>query len=342
MPDRHAPRAQAGSTHDRNHITQCTAGPPPRAEPDRSQGRRRRGRPGPVLRPRSDHLPDRLHHPHRARRLRAPRLRRRLADPSRGGEGRVDRSGGAADPSGAAVGRHRPRAAGARRPDPGRQQRPLAERRPRLGRARSRRRDHPLASAASRTRATPYPARLPRRARAGARRRRERGRRGDRHRPGDGLTGMPVPRLVRSADDRLIAGVCGGIAAALSLDANLVRFVFALLALAGGAGILLYLAIWAWTSERSRLAPVLLLFAGVALLRGIGLRWTAVVAIAMIGVGLAMIWRRGGLRPGAAVPPVGVGLAMAGGVVLLTGGGTSVGFASPGAVAAALLLILGP
>ena len=153
---------------------------------------------------------------------------------------------------------------------------------------------------------------------------------------------MPAPRLARSADDRLIAGVCGGIAAALSLDANLVRFVFALLALAGGAGILLYLAIWAWTSERSRLAPVLLLFAGVALLRGIGLRWTAVVAIAMIGVGLAMIWRRGGLRPGAAVPPVGVGLAMAGGVVLLTGGGTSVGFASPGAVAAALLLILGP
>ncbi len=62
----------------------------------------------------------------------------------------------------------------------------------------------------------------------------------------------------------------------------------------------------------------------------------------MIGIGLTLIWRRGGLRPGAAVPPVGVGLAMAGGVVLLTGGGTSVGFASPGAVAAALLLILGP
>jgi len=153
---------------------------------------------------------------------------------------------------------------------------------------------------------------------------------------------MPVPRLARSADDRLIAGVCGGIAAALGVDANLVRFVFALLALAGGAGILLYFALWAWTSERSRIAPVLLLLAGLALLRGIGLRWTAVVAVAMIGIGLTLIWRRGGLRPGAAVPPVGVGLAMAGGVVLLTGGGTSVGFASPGAVAAALLLILGP
>jgi signal transduction histidine kinase len=33
---------------------------------------------------------------------------------------------------------------------------------------------------------------------------------------------------------------------------------------------------------------------------------------------------------------------MAGGVVLLTGGGTSVGFASPGAIAAALFLVLGP
>ncbi|MEP6976742.1 MAG: PspC domain-containing protein [Thermoleophilia bacterium] len=153
---------------------------------------------------------------------------------------------------------------------------------------------------------------------------------------------MPLPRLARSADDRLIAGVCGGIAAALGVDANLVRFVFALLALAGGAGILLYLALWAWMSERARIAPALLLLAGVSLLRGIGLRWTAVVAVAMIAIGLTLIWRRGGFRPGASVPPVGVGLAMAGGVVLLTGGGTSVGFASPGAIAAALLLILGP
>jgi signal transduction histidine kinase len=153
---------------------------------------------------------------------------------------------------------------------------------------------------------------------------------------------VALPRLTRSADDRLIAGVCGGIAAALGVDANLVRFVFALLALAGGAGILLYLALWAWTSERSRIASALLLFAGVTLLRGVGLRWTAVVAVAMIGVGLTMIWRRGGFRPGAPVPPIGVGLAMAGAVVLLTGGGTSVGFASPGAIAAALLLILGP
>jgi signal transduction histidine kinase len=95
-------------------------------------------------------------------------------------------------------------------------------------------------------------------------------------------------------------------------------------------------------SERSRIAPALLLLAGVSLLRGIGLRWTAVAAVAIIAIGLTLIWRRGGFRPGAPVPPVGVGLAMAGGVVLLTGGGTSVGFASPGAIAAALFLVLGP
>jgi phage shock protein C len=46
-----------------------------------------------------------------------------------------------------------------------------------------------------------------------------------------------------SRDDRIVAGVCGGLAATLGVDATLVRLVFALLALAGGAGILLYLAV---------------------------------------------------------------------------------------------------
>lgn len=155
---------------------------------------------------------------------------------------------------------------------------------------------------------------------------------------------MPLPQLARSVDDRLIAGVCGGIAASLNVDANLVRLVFAVLALAGGAGILLYFALWAWMSSgRRRVATVLFVVAGIALLDGLGLRGTAVVAVAMIAVGLTMIWRVGGsVRPGAPVPVVGVGLAIAGGIVLLGGGGSSVTFASPGAVAAALLLIVGP
>jgi signal transduction histidine kinase len=154
---------------------------------------------------------------------------------------------------------------------------------------------------------------------------------------------MPFPQLVRS-NDRVVAGVCGGIAAALDVDPTLVRLVFALLALAGGAGVLLYLALWAWTSGRREwLAIALLFLAGLSLLHGIGLSGTAVVAVAMIAGGLTLIWRQGGsLRPGAPFSVVGVALAVAGAVVLLTGGGWSIGFAAPGTVGAALLLVVAP
>jgi phage shock protein C len=53
----------------------------------------------------------------------------------------------------------------------------------------------------------------------------------------------------QSEDDRVLAGVCGGVASALVVDATLVRLAFALLALAGGAGILLYLALWVYGSR---------------------------------------------------------------------------------------------
>ena len=58
---------------------------------------------------------------------------------------------------------------------------------------------------------------------------------------------MAIPTFVRSSDDRVVAGVCAGIAQTLGVDATLIRLVFALLALAGGAGVLLYLALWAST-----------------------------------------------------------------------------------------------
>ena len=53
---------------------------------------------------------------------------------------------------------------------------------------------------------------------------------------------MPLTRLRRSTDDRVVLGVCGGIAEAIDVDPTLVRLVFALLALAGGAGVVLYFA----------------------------------------------------------------------------------------------------
>ena len=55
------------------------------------------------------------------------------------------------------------------------------------------------------------------------------------------------PRFAPSSDERVIAGVCAGIAQTLAVDVTLVRLVFALLALAGGAGIVLYLALWAYS-----------------------------------------------------------------------------------------------
>ena len=61
---------------------------------------------------------------------------------------------------------------------------------------------------------------------------------------------MPLRTFAPSSDERVIAGICAGIARTLAVDPTLVRLVFALLALAGGAGIVLYLALWAWASGR--------------------------------------------------------------------------------------------
>src|ERR687886_494716 len=62
---------------------------------------------------------------------------------------------------------------------------------------------------------------------------------------------MPLSRFRRDPDAGVLAGVCAGIARTLGVDPTLVRLIFALLALAGGAGILLYLALWAYDGRRS-------------------------------------------------------------------------------------------
>jgi phage shock protein C len=51
-------------------------------------------------------------------------------------------------------------------------------------------------------------------------------------------------RLFRSSTDRMIAGVCGGLAKYFSVDATIVRLVFLLLFFLGGSGFLLYLILW--------------------------------------------------------------------------------------------------
>lgn len=51
-------------------------------------------------------------------------------------------------------------------------------------------------------------------------------------------------RLTRSSRDRKIAGVCGGLAEFSGIDATVIRILFVILALAGGPGLLVYLALW--------------------------------------------------------------------------------------------------
>ncbi|WP_432418619.1 PspC domain-containing protein [Corynebacterium breve] len=51
-------------------------------------------------------------------------------------------------------------------------------------------------------------------------------------------------RLVRSRTDRMIAGVCGGIAETYGINATLVRLLFVAATLLGFSGVLLYIIAW--------------------------------------------------------------------------------------------------
>jgi phage shock protein C len=51
-------------------------------------------------------------------------------------------------------------------------------------------------------------------------------------------------KLYRSKTDRKLAGVCGGLAQYFNLDATLIRVLFVVLAVLGGSGLVIYLAMW--------------------------------------------------------------------------------------------------
>ncbi len=156
----------------------------------------------------------------------------------------------------------------------------------------------------------------------------------------------PTPALAfeRSGDDRVVAGVCGGLAKRLGVDATLVRLAFALLALAGGAGILLYFALWVYAGGRRPWAGrALVVISAAALLLALGLSRTSVLGAGLLVAGVAIVAARGGsLRPGGSLPIPGIALTMAGSVILLGHVGASGSFVAPGVIAGALLLVLGP
>lgn len=55
---------------------------------------------------------------------------------------------------------------------------------------------------------------------------------------------IPYKRLYRSRSERKIAGVCGGLAAYFRVDPFLIRLIFILFFLAGGAALLVYVIMW--------------------------------------------------------------------------------------------------
>jgi phage shock protein C len=64
---------------------------------------------------------------------------------------------------------------------------------------------------------------------------------------------MEEPRkLYRSRNQRMIAGVCGGLADYFNLDATLVRVLFLLLAVFGGTGLVIYIVMWVIVPDISK------------------------------------------------------------------------------------------
>jgi len=74
-------------------------------------------------------------------------------------------------------------------------------------------------------------------------------------RPAAPGAGPEQRRLVRSRSNRIVAGVCAGLADYLGVDRTVVRLAFVVLALAGGGGVILYLIGWILIPEADPNAP---------------------------------------------------------------------------------------
>ncbi len=63
-------------------------------------------------------------------------------------------------------------------------------------------------------------------------------------------------QFARSKTDRMIGGVCGGLARYFNIDPTIVRLVFVLAVLLGGASPLIYLVLWVVMPEEQAAASV--------------------------------------------------------------------------------------
>jgi signal transduction histidine kinase len=163
---------------------------------------------------------------------------------------------------------------------------------------------------------------------------------------------LALPRVARD-DDRVVAGVCGGIARALDADVTFVRLTFSLLAFASGAGIVAYVGAWAMlpapgaslpSRKRRVFGAILLVWGAVLALRGLGVADSIVWPLAFFAAGLVLLGGTTfGLEERRARVAAGV-LILIGVVTFVTNNtsGSASTVLAPGAVAIALLLILAP
>ena len=123
-------------------------------------------------------------------------------------------------------------------------------------------------------------------------------------------TPATTPRLYRSSTDRAIAGVCGGLAHYFKVDPALVRILFIVFALAGGASLLLYLilsiavpsdhgapvATVSTGGGQEMLASILIAVGGIWLLANLGaftfVQWRFAWPVILVVFGIALLVRR--------------------------------------------------
>jgi signal transduction histidine kinase len=165
-----------------------------------------------------------------------------------------------------------------------------------------------------------------------------------------------LPEIRRRDEGAVVAGVCSGVAHALGVDPTAVRLALAILTLADGSGIVLYLGAWLFLpppdapdrprSGAARAAAIALFaLAGLLLLRGLGLAGSLLIPAALIAAGVLLVSRRSGERRQTSRLVLGLVLVVAGTTVYVNesgpfgdGGGTL----APGGVAVALVAIFGP
>lgn len=114
-------------------------------------------------------------------------------------------------------------------------------------------------------------------------------------------------QLYRSKNNKVIAGVCGGVAEYFEVDPTIIRIAWLLLAFPGGIGLLAYIICWIIMPEKNenehqtpetneknkKIIGIVLIIIGSVFLFDIFFRWfdmAVVVPLAIIGIGIFVLY----------------------------------------------------